>query len=216
MTKINESFEDNVKNFNGDLRVGYKPNYPADADKVFGAGQWGFFKGKFDVTVNIGSHWLSNTGSSFDSYIIFIRQQYDYIEYFHKDYPGFGRIRGEVSNFKSTLVSIRPPPKCRGGTRPPPTPIPFFFPGNASPPPPPHRKMCGCDCNTIASIIAEQMAEKQRLLDAIKQHIDSRAVEQLELVNKMLQDMEMNVDLQPVIDELKRVEQTLWNGISGG
>lgn len=98
----------------------------------------------------------------------------------------------------------------------PPPPAPSF-PGIASPPPPPPRKikMCGCDCNTIASIIAEHMAEKQRLLDAIKEHIDSRAVEQLQHINKMLQDIDMNLDLQPVIDEIKRLEQNLWNGIDG-
>ncbi len=94
-------------------------------------------------------------------------------------------------------------------------PQPIYY-GTASPPPPPLRKMCGCDCNTIASIIAEQMAEKQRLLDAIKEHIDSRAIEQLEKINEMLQSMELDVDLQPVIDEIKRAEANLWNGINGG
>ncbi|MCC3503029.1 MULTISPECIES: hypothetical protein [unclassified Microcoleus] len=59
------------------------------------------------------------------------------------------------------------------------------------------------------------MAEKQRLLDAIKGHIDSRAVEQLQHINKMLQDIDMDLDLQPVIDEVKRVEKNLWNGING-
>jgi hypothetical protein len=97
-----------------------------------------------------------------------------------------------------------------------PTPPPsLILRGTASPPPPPPRKMCGCDCNTIASIIAEHMAEKQRLLDAIKEHIDSRAVEQLQHINKMLQDIDMDLDLQPVIDEVKRVEKNLWNGING-
>ena len=60
------------------------------------------------------------------------------------------------------------------------------------------------------------MAEKQRLLDAIKEHIDSRAIEQLKHINKMLQDIDMGLDLQPVIDEVKRVEKNLWNGINGG
>lgn len=88
--------------------------------------------------------------------------------------------------------------------------------GTASPPPPSPRNMCGCDCNTIASIIAEQMAEKQRLLDAIKEHVDVRTLEQLNHINKMLQDIDMDLDLQPVIDEIKRAEANLWNGISGG
>jgi hypothetical protein len=60
------------------------------------------------------------------------------------------------------------------------------------------------------------MAEKQRLLDAIKEHIDSRAIEQLEHINKMLQDMSIDVDLQPVIDVIKQAEKNLWNGINGG
>lgn len=99
---------------------------------------------------------------------------------------------------------------------PPPLPSPSpSLGGNAAPPPPPGKNMCGCDCNTIASIIAEHMAEKQRLLDAIREHIDSRAIEQLQHINKMLQDIDMDLDLQPVIDEIKRVEKNLWNGING-
>lgn len=99
--------------------------------------------------------------------------------------------------------------KCTGSNSTP-------FLGTASPPPPPPRNMCGCDCNTIASIIAEQMAEKQRLLDAIKEHIDTRTLEQLSHINKMLQGIDMDLDLQPIIDEIKRAEANLWNGISGG
>jgi hypothetical protein len=98
---------------------------------------------------------------------------------------------------------------------PSPSPSPSFG-GNASPPPPPPRKMCGCDCNTISSIMAEYMAEKQRLLDAIKLHVDQRTIEQLQQINKMLQDMNIDLDLQPVIDRLNQVEANLWNGIGGG
>lgn len=127
---------------------------------------------------------------------------------------GDGDVRSGSIRYKTPYAHLRPT-RCAPLVFSPRSPS-LLFPGNASPPPPPPRKMCGCDCNTIASIIAEHMAEKQRLLDAIKQHIDSRAIEQLEHINKMLQDMEMNVDLQPVIDELKRVERTLWNGVSGG
>ncbi len=104
--------------------------------------------------------------------------------------------------------------RCFSPSAPPPPPS-LIFRGTASPPPP-RRKMCGCDCNTIASIIAEHMAEKQRLLDAIKEHIDSRAIEQLKHINKMLQDIDMDLDLQDVINEIKRVEKNLWNGINGG
>lgn len=104
--------------------------------------------------------------------------------------------------------------RCFSPSVPPPPPS-LILRGTASPPPP-RRKMCGCDCNTIASIIAEHMAEKQRLLDAIKEHVDTRAIEQLKHINKMLQDIDMDLDLQPVIDEVKRVEKNLWNGINGG
>lgn len=105
--------------------------------------------------------------------------------------------------------------RCFSLSAPPPPPS-LILRGTASPPPPPPRKMCGCDCNTIASIIAEHMAEKQRLLDAIRDHVDMRAIEQLKHINKMLQDIDMDLDLQPVIDEIKRAEKNLWNGISGG
>lgn len=94
--------------------------------------------------------------------------------------------------------------------------IRFCLSGDASPPPPPPKNMCGCDCNTIASIIAEQMVEKQKLLDAIKDHIDMRTIEQLRHTNTMLQGIDIDLDIQPVIDELKRVEKNLWNGINGG
>lgn len=105
--------------------------------------------------------------------------------------------------------------RCFSGTASTP-PLSPILRGTASPPPPPPRNMCGCDCNTIASIIAEQMVEKQRLLDAIKEHVDVRTLEQLNHINKMLQDIDMDLDLQPVIDEIKRAEANLWNGISGG
>lgn len=94
--------------------------------------------------------------------------------------------------------------------------IRFCLSGDASPPPPPPKNMCGCDCNTIASIIAEQMVEKQRLLDAIKDHVDMRTIEQLRHTNTMLQGIDIDLDIQPVIDELKRIEKNLWNGINGG
>lgn len=110
--------------------------------------------------------------------------------------------------------------RCFSSSAPPPPPLPsLILRGVASPPPPPPRNMC-CDCNTIATIFAEQanqlIAEKQKQLEAIRDHIDMRAVEQLQQINKMLQDMEINADLQPIIDEIKRAEANLWNGISGG
>ncbi|MEZ2321774.1 MAG: hypothetical protein ACBR15_22515 [Microcoleus sp.] len=100
------------------------------------------------------------------------------------------------------------------------TPSPIILSNSGSPPPPSPRKMCGCDCNTIATIVSERMneliAQKQKQFDAIRDHIDVRAIEQLRQINKMLQGVEIDADLQPIIDEIKRAEANLWNGINGG
>lgn len=82
--------------------------------------------------------------------------------------------------------------------------------GNASPPPPPGKNMCGCDCNTIATIVEDKI---YGLDEGIKSHIDQRTIEELKAVNKMLQGMQMNLDLKPVIDRLNQVEANLWNGV---
>lgn len=96
----------------------------------------------------------------------------------------------------------------------------IILPDSGSPPPPPPRKMCGCDCNTISTIVSERMneliAQKQKQFDAIRDHVDVRTIEQLQQINKMLQNIEINADLQPIIDEIKRAEANLWNGINGG
>jgi hypothetical protein len=87
------------------------------------------------------------------------------------------------------------------------------FYGAASPPPPPPRKdMCGCDCNTIATIMEDKVFGLDR---GIKNHIDQRTIEELKAINKMLQGMKVNLDLQPVIDRLNQVEANLWNGVGG-
>lgn len=83
--------------------------------------------------------------------------------------------------------------------------------GTASPPPPPPKKMCGCDCNTIASIIADQMANQFRLFESIKDHIDSRTKEEIQIFREQLEALE--IDLQPIIDRLNEIERNLWNGI---
>ena len=72
--------------------------------------------------------------------------------------------------------------------------------------------MCGCDCNTIATIIEDKIANQNK---PIKDHIDQRTIEQLRAINKMLQGMEITLDLQPVIDRLNQVEANLWNGPRG-
>lgn len=144
-----------------------------------------------------------------------------YIErvYEGDSYTSLGECQRAYQDWASSTddyFTIDPDTRIRCFSPSAPTPPPsLILRGTASPPPPPPRKMCGCDCNTIASIIAEHMAEKQRLLDAIREHIDSRAIEQLQHINKMLQDIDMDLDLQPVIDEVKRVEKNLWNGING-
>ncbi len=98
---------------------------------------------------------------------------------------------------------------------PPPSPSPSpSLGGNASPPPPPGKQdMCGCDCNTIATIIEERLASQNK---PIKDHIDQRTIEQLKAINKMLQGMAIDLDLQPVIDRLNELEANLWNGPQSG
>jgi hypothetical protein len=94
-----------------------------------------------------------------------------------------------------------------------PSPDPFYS-GLASPPPPPpkRKKMC-CDCNTIATIVEDKIAGRDK---AIKDHIDQRTIEELKAINKMLQGMQIDLNLQPVIDRLNQVEANLWNGPTGG
>lgn len=91
---------------------------------------------------------------------------------------------------------------------------PKLFLGTAAPPPPlPPKKMDCCDCNTIATIIEERLASQNK---PIKDHIDQRTIEQLQAINKMLQGMKIDLDLQPVIDRLNEVEANLWNGPKSG
>lgn len=95
-----------------------------------------------------------------------------------------------------------------------PTPSPvltLIYLGTASPPPPPPKNMNCCDCNTIATIIADQMADQFRLFESIKDHIDLRTKEEIQMFRKQLEALE--IDLQPIIDRLNEVEKNLWNGI---
>lgn len=99
--------------------------------------------------------------------------------------------------------------RCFSPSLPPP-PSPSLG-GNASPPPP-GKNMCGCDCNTIATIVEDKIAGRDKL---IKDHIDQRTIEELKAVNKMLQGMKIDLNLQPIIDRLNQVEANLWNGAGG-
>lgn len=71
--------------------------------------------------------------------------------------------------------------------------------------------MC-CPCDVIATMIERSMVEKARQSESVKDHIDRRTIEQLKSINKMLQGMTIDLDLQPVIDRLNEVEANLWNG----
>lgn len=108
--------------------------------------------------------------------------------------------------------------KCPGDTdwiplnNPFTTSNPLVYRGTAAPPPPPPKKMNCCDCNTIATIIEERLAQENK---PIKDHIDQRTIEQLRSINKMLQGMTIDLNLQPVIDRLNEVEANLWNGPRG-
>lgn len=91
---------------------------------------------------------------------------------------------------------------------------PLFLPpylGIAAPPPP-KRKMNCCDCNTISSIIeAHLIAQLKPLGEQLKDHIDQRTKEEIEIHRQQLEALE--VDLQPVIDRINETEKNLWNGI---
>lgn len=87
--------------------------------------------------------------------------------------------------------------------------------GNAPPPPNNREKdcMCGCDCNDIATMMARQLAESHRQIESLKDFIQKTAIEQLELNQKQLQAISIDLDLQPVVNRINEVENNLWNGI---
>jgi hypothetical protein len=71
-----------------------------------------------------------------------------------------------------------------------------------------------CDCNTIATIIAENAIAEIKQHQATRDLIDRRTLDGLREINKMLQGMQINLDLQPVIDRLNQLEANLWNGLN--
>lgn len=115
-------------------------------------------------------------------------------------YINFGSRCGGFPKF--SIVSCDPP----------------VYLGTATPPPPPPKNMNCCDCNTIATILAEQAIVEIRQHQATRDLIDRRTLDGLREINKMLQNMQINLDLKPVIDRLNQLEANLWNGLnpSGG
>lgn len=114
----------------------------------------------------------------------------------------------ESGGYFNIYFTIDPATRAACFSPPSPSPSPSLG-GNASPPPPPGKNMCGCDCNTIATIVEDKICGLDK---GIKNHIDQRTLEELKAVNKMLQGMKIDLNLQPIIDRLNEVEANLWNG----
>ena len=86
--------------------------------------------------------------------------------------------------------------------------------GNAPPPPDKREKDCMCcDCNDIATMIARQLAESSSQIESLKDFIQKTAIEQVQLNQKQLQAISIDLDLQPVVNRINEVENNLWNGI---
>ncbi|MEG4419392.1 hypothetical protein QUA70_12385 [Microcoleus sp. LAD1_D5] len=94
-----------------------------------------------------------------------------------------------------------------------PSPLYIFY-GTAAPPPPPPPNMNCCSCNDIATILAENAIAEIKQHQATRDLIDRRTIEGLREINKMLQGMQINLDLQPIIDRLNQLEANLWNGLN--
>ena len=83
--------------------------------------------------------------------------------------------------------------------------------------PPPSRKCegtcMGCDCTTTADLFAQFIYQQQQKQDDLKDFIQKTALEQLEITKKMLSNIELTADYQPIIDRIAKAESTLWNGV---
>jgi hypothetical protein len=95
--------------------------------------------------------------------------------------------------------------------QPSPSSSPYL--GNGSSPPLGKNKMC-CDCNTIATIVEfknlEFLAKLQKLFENVKDHVDQRTKEEVNIHAKQLESLEL--DLQPILNRLNEAESNLWNG----
>ena len=119
-----------------------------------------------------------------------------------EDYPQF-------VNYFTVDPSTRARCFPSGGT-PSPTPLN----GKSSPPPKRKKEMC-CPCDVIATMIERSMAEKARQSELIKNHIDQRFIEALKNINQQLGAIQIDLDLDPVIQEIRQVRTDLWNGVGG-
>jgi len=87
--------------------------------------------------------------------------------------------------------------------------------GLSSPPPPPRlgrKKMC-CDCNTIASIMEAQFLGQIKLFELLKDHIDQRIKEEINIHQKQLEALDFEDALKVILDRVNKTESNLWNGI---
>jgi len=62
-------------------------------------------------------------------------------------------------------------------------------------------------------MIARQLAESSSQIESLKDFIQKTAIEQVQLNQKQLQAISIDLDLQPVVNRINEVENNLWNGI---
>jgi len=94
------------------------------------------------------------------------------------------------------------------------SPSPTPSNGKSSPPPKKKKEMC-CPCDVIATMFERNMAEKARQSELVKNHIDQRFIEALKNINQQLGAIQIDLDLDPVIQEIRQVRTDLWNGVGG-
>lgn len=114
---------------------------------------------------------------------------------------------------RSDYFTVGPSTRARcfpSGGSPSPTPSN----GKSSPPPKMKKEMC-CPCDVIATMFERNMAEKARQSELMKNHIDQRFIEALKNINQQLGAIEIDLDLDPVIKEIRQVRTDLWNGVGG-
>ncbi|MEG4251073.1 hypothetical protein [Microcoleus sp. Pol10D4] len=126
-------------------------------------------------------------------------------QYWSHTYEGFASYRPSGDGICYANGNIEPPNSVN-------KPQPKYL-GIAAPPPPPPLDMNCCDCNTISTILAEQIIAEAKQHEATRELIDRRTIEGLREINEMLQNMQIDLNLQPIIDRLNELEANLWNGL---